>query len=329
VWALFVALREYCDTEHSTYDPFNGTALDRKMEQYSASGKMGNITLAGAASFVYSAPNSARADIVLEFPPGTEMENNEPDIGIQLLGLVYRKDGSIATRFSDKSECLPLTWVTVDEFSLKVATAGCKAISPYRYEIQLDLPPGEYEMRAVVSTGTNFGAVRMPLKIEAFDGKQLAVSGIALCKHLHAYESQPPDASVVTKSGPDQQVIFPTHMVPLVSKGIEFSPAADSRFKKTDPLVAYFEVYEPLLASQTPPKVQVHLRIVDSKTSVVKDDFEPVDVASYMESGNSTIHISRKIPLDKLAAGFYRLEVQATDSTGQSTVWRSADFAVN
>jgi len=331
VWALLVALREYCNTEHSTYDPFNGTALDRKMEQYAGSGEIGSISLVGKGGFVYRAPEAARAYFVLEFPRGTELqnENNEPDIGIQLLGLVYRKDGSIAARFSDKNECLPLRWVTEDEFSLKVATAECKAISPYRYEIQFELPPGDYEMQAVASTGTNFGVVRMPLKIEAFDGKQIAVSGIALCKHFHAYESRPPDASLATKSGLGEQVIFPTQMVPLVSKGIEFSPAADSRFQKSDPLVAYFEVYEPLLASQTPPKVQVHLRIVDSKTGTVRDDFQPVDVASYMEPGNSTIHISRKIPLDKLIPGGYRLEIQAVDSAGGSTMWRSVDFNVN
>jgi predicted phage tail protein len=131
------------------------------------------------------------------------------------------------------------------------------------------------------------------------------------------------------KSGSSREVIFPTSMVPLVSKGIEFIPTADERFGKTDPMVAYFEVYEPLLARQPAAKVQVHLRIVDAKASAVGNDFQSVDVASYVESGNSTIRISRKIPTDDLPAGSYRFQVRAVDSDGVSTAWRSADFAVD
>jgi hypothetical protein len=325
VWALFVALSEYCNTEHSAYDPFNGTSLDRMMEHNAASGNKGTITLALAASFTYEGPNAARTDVVLEFPPGMQMEtkDNKLDYGIQILGLVYRKDGSVAARFSDRGDCIPVSGVDAQELDVKLAATVCQRRSPYRYEIQLDLPSDEYEMRAVVSNGKNFGVTKMPLTIEKFDGKQLAISGIALCKSFHSYANLPP------KSGSPQEVIFPTSMVPLVSKGIEISPTADKRFGKTDHMVAYFEVYEPLLATQPAAKVQVHLRIVDTKASILSNDFQSVDVASYVESDSSTIRISRKIPTDNLPGGSYRLEVQAVDSDGASTVWRSADFAVN
>ena len=331
VWFLFVALREYCNTEHSTYDTFNGTALDRKMQEYAASGRTGDVPLSGETSVFYATPNAVRADIVLELPPGMEMEtkDNEPDIGIQILGLVYRKDGSIAARFSDKHECFAMTWLGQDEWSLAFATALCKTISPFRYEIQLELAAGDYEIQAVVSNGNNFGIVKIPLQIENFDGKQLAISSIALCRLRHAYEGSTSDARSPNKSGPIQEMLFPTSMIPLVSKGIEFSPTADTRLQKTDPLLAYFEVYEPLLASRTPPKVEVHLRIVDSNAGTVRDDFQPVDLASYIEPGSLTMHISRKIPLDKLGPGSYRLEVQAIDSAGGSTKWQSARFSVD
>jgi hypothetical protein len=324
VWALFVALSEYCNTKHAAYDPFNGTPLDKKMEQNAASGKRGTIALSLAASFTYQGPNAARTDIVLEFPPAMRMEttDNKLDYGVEILGLVYRKDGSVVARFSDREDCIPVTGVDAHQLDVKLEATACQRRSPYRYEIQLDLPPGEYEVRAVVSNGKNFGVAKMPLAIEKFDGNQLAISGIALCKSFHSYAKLPP------KSGSSREVIFPTSMVPLVSKGIEFIPTADERFGKTDPMVAYFEVYEPLLARQPAAKVQVHLRIVDAKASAVGNDFQSVDVASYVDSGNSTIRISRKIPTDNLPAGSYRLEVRAVDSDGVSTPWRSADFAV-
>jgi hypothetical protein len=249
-------------------------------------------------------------------------KDNKLDYGLQILGLVYRKNGSLAARFSDREDCVPFNGMDAHELNVRLEATLCQTKSPYRYEIQLDLPSGEYEIQAVVSNGKSFGAANLPLTIDLFDGKQLAISGIILCKSFH------PVANLPLKSD-SQDVIFPTSMVPLVSKGIEFSPAADRHFGKADPMVAYFEVYAPRLASQPPAKVQVHLRIVDAKAGIVRNDFLPVDVTSYVESGSPKIRISRKVPTDKLAAGFYRLEVQAVDSSGESTVWRSTDFAVN
>jgi hypothetical protein len=40
------------------------------------------------------------------------------------------------------------------------------------------------------------------------------------------------------------------------------------------------------------------------------------------------IPIGRGIDISKLPNGSYRLDVQATDSTGKSTAWRTANFTV-
>ena len=330
-WWAFATVKEYCNTHHSTYDAFNGTALDKKMEQYAAAGNTGSIFLTLGANFTYSGPNSARGDIILEFPAGLELanKNDEPDYGIQVLGFLYMKDGSVAARFSDRRECLPVTWMDQHELTLKVETVLCKSASPYRYEVQVDVAPGEYEIRAVISDGKGFGFATMPLHIEKFNGKQLAISGIALCKRFHPFSNSTSKSETGSQGLPAQEVIFPTKIIPFVSKGIEFTPAADTHFRKTDPMAAYFEVYEPLLDRLLIPKVQVHVKIVDAKSGIVSDDFQPVDIAPYIEPGNSNIHVSRKIPLDKLPAGSYRLEVQAFDSAGESTVWRAAAFSVN
>jgi len=329
VGALYVALREYCNTDHSSSDTFSGTVLDRKMEQYSTSGSAGSIGLSLGVSFVYAGPDTARADIALEFPQGLQMEtqDHQPVYGVQVLGLVYRKDGSVAARFSDKEECIPITWAAAHELVVRLEASLCQRDSPDRYEIQLDMPPGDYELRTVVSNGKRFGMATMPLNVEKFDGKQLAISGITLSKRFHSNPDLHQNRQLDRK--PEANFIFPTRMVPLVSKGIEFSPAVDTRFRKYEPMAAYFEVYEPLLASQSAPKVQVHLRIVQATSGAITADFQPVDVASYIEPGSSTIRISRKVPIEKLANGAYRLEVQALDSTGGTTAWRSTDFTVN
>ena len=123
-------------------------------------------------------------------------------------------------------------------------------------------------------------------------------------------------------------VNFAPQEVPAVSKGIEVTPTADTRFKMGEPLYAYFEVYEPLMAGQPTPTVDFHLRVVDAKTAAVKIDVQSLSAESYRNTGSPVIPIGREIKTDKLSSGTYRLEVQATDSSGQSTAWRTANFTV-
>jgi hypothetical protein len=52
------------------------------------------------------------------------------------------------------------------------------------------------------------------------------------------------------------------------------------------------------------------------------------DAAPYERTGSSAFRIARKVPIDRLPNGTYRLEVQVTDSAGTSTAWRAASFAV-
>jgi len=118
----------------------------------------------------------------------------------------------------------------------------------------------------------------------------------------------------------------PFELTPLVSKGIEFRPTGETHFKKNDPLAAYFEVYEPLLAGGGNTHVQFEMRIVDAKTGAVKSDtgFKPAD--GFLNPGKAVIPISEKISVDELAPGDYQIQVRATDSTGTVTDWRTTSF---
>ena len=190
---------------------------------------------------------------------------------------------------------------------------------PTRYETQIDVPSGEYDLEIVLSDEWEFGRVEVPLIVEPYDQTQLALSSVALCKRLR-------DAAVAAKE--TAAANFTPQYVPLVSKGIWFTPAEDTSLEKGEPLFAYFEVYEPSLAQQPAPSVDVHLRILDASTSKVVGNFAPVSVAPYQRPGTSVFPIARKIPIDQFPKGAYRLEVQATASTGHSTPWRVAIFTV-
>ena len=209
--------------------------------------------------------------------------------------------------------------ITPDEATIKTALDSSDPFwLPTRYETQVDLPAGDYDLEVVLNDGWNFGRAKMPLTVEPYDGKQLALSSVALCKSLRS-------AAVAAKE--NAQADFAPQYVPLVSKDILFSPSGDTGFAKGESLFAYFEVYEPQLTENAAAPVSVHLRILDASTSKVKEDFAAIDAAPYKQAGSSVLRIGRKLPIDQLPTGDYRLEVQATGSKG-STAWRAANFEI-
>jgi hypothetical protein len=113
-----------------------------------------------------------------------------------------------------------------------------------------------------------------------------------------------------------------------VSRETEFKPTGDTRFKKTETLYTYFEVYEPLLVAEPSTTVDFHVRIVDLKTGELRSDSPPVSATPYVKPGSPVIPIGRKTNISNLPRGWYRLDVQATDSAGQTTPWRSVNFTV-
>jgi hypothetical protein len=210
--------------------------------------------------------------------------------------------------------------ITPDYAAIKTALDSSDPFwLPTRYETQVDLPAGDYDLDVVLNDGWNSGRVKMPLTIEAYDGKQLAMSSVALCKSLRS-------AGVAAKEA--AQANFAPQYVPLVSKDILFTPTGDMGFAKGEPLFAYFEVYEPQLAENPAVPVSVHMRVLDSSTGQLKEDFAPIDASTYRQAGSSVLRIGRKVPIDRLPTGNYSLEVQTTTSTGRGTAWQRANFEV-
>jgi hypothetical protein len=340
--ALVLAPDEYCPGE-SPSDPLFGSKFGNQMERDSTSGKKAEINLSLRADYFYAKADEARVNVALEFPWNSlYREWNTRDwhlrASIGVLGMVYRKDGTLAARFSDFACCSADTselavgwdWTAFAQHDPAITTAATEAkllgffdsrVIPARYDTQVELPPGEYDLRVVLSDGAKFGRAETSLVIDPYGGKQLALSSIALGGRLRAVKRADQGAS------PGE---FAPQYSPLVSRGIQLTPATDATFKKGRQLIAYFEVYEPLLVgASTSPSVVARIRILDANTGNVIKDFPPVDTAPYEQAGSPKIPIMRQIPFDQLPKGAYRLEVQATDSAGGSTPWRTATFTVD
>lgn len=189
-------------------------------------------------------------------------------------------------------------------------------VIPSGYRTQIEQAPGEYQLKLVVTDGEKFGRVEVPLRVGSFDRDSLAISGIILCKRYHMVPDKPVEAA-----GAPQYV-------PLVSNGLEFTPAGDTHFLKSGRLISYFEIREPLLERAGGVKLEYQARVKDAKTGEVKLDTGSRSVETGKQAGKPVIPVWEEIAIEKLPSGDYRLEVQATDSAGKSTAWREVSFSI-
>ena len=324
----------YCSGQSPT-DTLRGTALGKQLEADLESGKPGEIELFLQSGYFLSDGGASRISITAEFPSESLTLNWDSawyQATIGILGVVNGTDGSPVARFSDLGCCSSdtpnrLRWFAVAGGNptpnqipqMLLQQIGRKLVLPVSYQGQISLPQGEYDLSVVLSDGEKFGRAEAHLSIPANDGKSLALSSVMLCKRYR-------DAHVAAVERAAAN--FAPQYVPMVSKGMEVTPAGDLHFKEGDSLIPYFEIYEPLLATQPDTKVEARIKILDAKTGEVVKDFPPVDAAPYMNPGSTTIPVAREVPYKELPKGAYRLEVQASDSAGRSTEAQSAEFTV-
>jgi hypothetical protein len=226
---------------------------------------------------------------------------------INILGIAYKPDASIAARFSDT--------VNVD-FDDKKEIEQFRT-QPYRYENQFGVASGEYKLKVVFSSGNqSFGKIETPLSIDPYRGQEFSMSGVALSNDIRR--------AADISTGLDSQLL--EDRTPLVVQGMQISPSASNRFKKTDTAGIYAEVYEPLLKSQNPPDVAYELVVVERKSELQK-----VHIGGRTpkgKAGDPVIPLGLKLPVASLEPGSYRVQLRAVDSAGNSSKTRTADFEV-
>jgi hypothetical protein len=291
------------------------------MESHLASPKGNKIDISVLAATLYSGSGAARIHIALDWP-WESLKAESKTKGV--LGAVFNKEGSLVTRFSDLADRGGISdrdWPSFNGSHRNFVDVG---VVENRYETQVKLPPGEYDLRVVLGDGKRFGRAEIPLTVGDFDRKELAISGVSLCKQIDDVSASG-RGSILAGAWTAK---LSGNYVPLVSDDIEFKPTADSRFKKDETLYTYFEAYEPLLATTPSTTVDFRVRIIDLKTGELRSDSPPVSATPYVKIGSPVIPIGRKTNISNLPKGSYRLDVQATDSAGKTTPWHSVNFTV-
>jgi len=171
----------------------------------------------------------------------------------------------------------------------------------------------------VLSGGSDtFGKFESPLQIDSYDGQQFSLGGVVLTNSMTRISDIP--------SGLDSALL--EDRTPLVVKGMQVMPSASNRFKRSDNVVLYTEIYEPALVSETPPRVGFAYHIYEraSNKDVFFSGLAPAD--DFIRKGNPVIPGGLMVKVKDLAPGSYRLVVQAADSANHQAPNRSVDFDI-
>jgi VWFA-related protein len=298
----------YCNVRPR--DLLAGNSVEKDLETRATNEMPGNVAVSAEVPFFYTSPNTARVNLAMEIPSSAikfAKEKGKQHSAVNVLGIAYGPNNSIAARFSDT--------VNLD-FEDKKEIQNFEQ-RPFHYENQFDLASGQYSLRVVFSSGSeSFGKIVVPLVIEPYDGKQFSLSALALSNEFH------PVSEMAT--GLDAALL--EDRKPLVTRGMQIVPSASDHFKTTDNVALYVEVYAPALLGANPPKVGVEIRVTDRKTGKQISDVGVSDLSGSIQAGNPVIPLGLKLPLTSPTAGSYRVELRALDSIGGNTSFHSADF---
>ncbi len=301
------ARSEYCDIDPR--DPLAGTQLARDFEARAAGSQNGSMTARMQSTFFYTAADTARIHIAAEISTaGLKFEkvSGKFHAALDVLGLACKSSGEVRARFSDTVEFT---------FPDKKNAERFKQI-PYHYENDLTVPPGKYDLKLVFGQDRdNFGKLESPLAIEPWDGKQFAISGVALSRESRKVAGLP-------------EVLFVSDRSPLISRGLQFISTGNNLYRKADPAFLYVEIYEPLMRNPDPPKVMIQLVIIDVKSKTVLLDSGHLDMTDRVIPGNPTVPVGLKVPIDRLAPGAYLLALKASDSAGNASELRHVEIEV-
>jgi VWFA-related protein len=298
----------YCNVRSA--DLLAGNPIEKDLETRAAGEMKGNVNALMKAPFFYTSPNTAQVHLVVEIPSAAlkfDKVKGKQHATVNILGIAYNADNSIAARFSDIANVDLDGKKEVEEFQKE----------PFHYENQFEIASGDYKLRVVFSSGNeSFGKLETPLSIDAYGGKECSISGLALSNDIRR-------ASDVA-TGLDSQLL--EDRTPLLVQGMQITPSASNHFKKSDNAAVYAEVYEGLLKDPKPPDVALEYIVVERQSG--QEKLHVGEKIPKGKPGDPVIPLGLKLPVATLSPGVYRVQLRAVDSAGNSSKTRTADFEV-
>jgi len=323
---------EYCNVRHAGSDPIAGMKIGKLLEDFAETGAAGSFPVfLQEGSLRVGHSNKGRVEIAVEFP-ASAVKRRWARVNlyaiVAILGMVRDRDGNVVGRFSDLASTAPWNFYRGPlpperAFLAKWEIAGI----PDRYETQMELAPGKYELQVVVSDGEKFGTARVPVRVDR-PTRELGMSDVLLCNR---FEREPEGAAAAARA---------PKYVPLKENGVVFTPAGDMRFLENDTVVSFFEIYGP--GGKHDGSSRFRMKLMNAKTGdvVVMDRWRTVEAAegaakavwgtSEAEAAENNLRIPVVVgmSLGELPAKAYVLDIEVVNEAGEAVTKRSQAFSV-
>ena len=299
----------YCNTR--SVDPLEGKPLEKQMEAEAVGTRVGSIKGSMQVPYFYNSPVLARVNVAIDVPSNSLNFNKDRGTyhsDVNVLGIAYKPDGTVGARFSDTVE-LDLTNEEWKHFTKQ----------PYHYQNQFDVAPGTYKLTVVFSAGgEHFGKFEAPIQIAPYLGKTITLGGVVLSTDFQKLDqdSNQLDAMLVEDR------------TPLIANGVQITPAAKYQFKRSDSVVLYSELYEPLLKSENPPKIGAGYVVFDKVTDKKISATGVVLLDEFTQKGNSVVPFTLKLRISDLLPGTYRLILLGVDSANYQAPQKEVEFTI-
>ena len=306
------ARSEYCNRPPG--DILSGNPVERAMEARAAADDLGSIDATMQVAHFHTGRNIARTAVAMEIDPAEiafKREDGKFRATLNVLGLARREESAAAARFSDAVKLEFATAAEVDAFKR----------TPYRYENQFDIAPGEYTLAVVVAAGDKFGRLEEPLVIAARPTSEFALSALALSTDFK-------DTDKSVDAALDELLVDDRKK--LLMNGVELVLAGSKKLNEAKPAGVFFEIYEPHLTDVDAREklvVAIQIRIIDTFTTRVHRDTGLLRLDLAGQGLNPVIALGQTIPIKDLTTGSYILELQAVDSAG-SFAKRITEFEI-
>ncbi len=108
-----------------------------------------------------------------------------------------------------------------------------------------------------------------------------------------------------------------------------YTISAANQFARDQKVALYVEVYEPSIVANPQLRVGIIYNIFDKKTNQQVYTSNTKLVNQFAQAGNLVIPVADQLPVDKLNAGDYRIDVIARDADGHVSSTHSAEFSLN
>ncbi|MGW8178860.1 MAG: GWxTD domain-containing protein [bacterium] len=236
---------------------------------------------------------------------------------LEVLLELVRPDGTPAASFVD----------VVHIGSADPRAGESAGVTPFLYQTRLSAQPGIYKLNVFARLQKLEAAVFLEREVvlEDFLGDQLAVSDVLLFERVI-----PRTEYSSARKSIDNRFLGGSR--PLLLKDFVLVPTADVRFRRKEKLTAFFEVYNPRIASDTQtPVLKLNCRLWKDELPVGWVSATQLDyLTNHHEDKSKALRTSYglSIPLNTFDPGNYALEVQIHDQIGNQSVTSRTGFTV-